>query len=184
MKTNDFSDSTILFVDDEHDILELMQSSPISQDVGKVLVSDHPLKALELIKKERMDLVILDIAMPQMDGITLLKEMRNIIPGLACIYLSGHADKKYVQQALRLGVHEFLDKPFGVEFLQEQIRKALEVVYYERLLKDIFELFICENTTLDFSRYQQLSHAEKDHVIRAALATTKLKIANRRERAR
>ncbi len=183
MSSNDFSDSTILFVDDEQDILELMQASPISEEVGKTLIADHPLKAIEIVKNNPVDLVILDISMPHMDGLTLLKELRKITPGLACIYLSGHGDKRYVQEALRLGVYEFLDKPFGVEFLQVHIRKALESVYYERLLKDILELFVQENTSLDFSRYEQLPHTEKDKIIRAALATAKLKIANKKARA-
>ncbi len=82
--------------------------------------------AIELVKRGRYDVVVLDIKMPGMDGIETLSEIKKLAPETEVIMLTGHASISSGVQALRMGAYDYLLKPCDAEELSEKIREAHE----------------------------------------------------------
>jgi DNA-binding NtrC family response regulator len=116
----------ILVVDDEPDIRELVRD--ILEDEGyKVTVADDGQAARKSFARNTHDLVLLDIWMPDVDGITLLKEWSSP-GGLACpvVVMSGHGSVETAIEATRLGAHDFVQKPISLARLLSVVSQALE----------------------------------------------------------
>ncbi len=120
----------ILVVDDEPDIRELVQE--ILQDEGyDVDIAEHGQAARESCRKRRPELVLLDIWMPDIDGISLLKEWKENADGadnanFPVIMMSGHGSVETAVEATRLGAYDFLEKPLSLAKLLLTIEHALE----------------------------------------------------------
>jgi len=116
----------ILVVDDEADIRETI--SEILTDEGyEVLVAGDGAEARALARSERLDLVFLDIWMPDVDGITLLKEWSEQgQPQCPVVILSGHGTVETAVEATRLGAIDFIEKPISLARLLRTVEKALE----------------------------------------------------------
>jgi len=123
-----FSDEPvhILVVDDDPVILELFQE--VFTKMGlRTLLADGSKKALELIQKTPPDVVLLDVKMPDTDGITTLKEIKSIDPTIQVIIMTGCASVDSVLDAMRLGAFDYLEKPFDrLEKVVEVVRRAWE----------------------------------------------------------
>lgn len=116
----------ILVVDDEPDIRELVRD--ILEDEGhQVSVAENGESARTLFARESPDLVLLDIWMPDVDGITLLREWSSG-EGLDCpvIVMSGHGTLETAIEATRLGAHDFVQKPISLAKLLSIVNQALE----------------------------------------------------------
>ncbi|MDR6550509.1 response regulator [Paenibacillus qinlingensis] len=83
-------------------------------------------EALRIIDRKKPDIILLDLQMPEMDGLTLARHLRQVDPLLKIIVLSGHDDFTYAQQALGLGVMKYLLKPAGDEEILETVLEAAE----------------------------------------------------------
>jgi DNA-binding NtrC family response regulator len=118
--------STILVVDDEVGIRELL--SEILGDEGhSVLTAENAACARELRTREAVDLVLLDIWMPDTDGVTLLKEWAASGQlTMPVIMMSGHATIDTAVEATRFGALEFLEKPIAMARLLAAVRSGLE----------------------------------------------------------
>ncbi|OGT91683.1 MAG: transcriptional regulator [Gammaproteobacteria bacterium RIFOXYD12_FULL_61_37] len=120
------SGAYILVVDDEPDIRGLVQE--ILQDEGyRVAVAENGERARQIMREGRPDLVFLDIWMPDVDGITLLKEWGES-GDLPCpiIMMSGHGTVETAVEATRLGAYDFLEKPLSLAKLLLTVERALE----------------------------------------------------------
>jgi len=95
--------------------------------------------ALPLIEKARPDVLITDIRMPFMDGLQLCKILRDRMPALKIIILSGHNEFQYAQEAVKLGVTEYLLKPFGVQELHQVLNKVAALLDYDRAEREKLE---------------------------------------------
>lgn len=116
----------IIIVDDEYSIQTSLAG--ILQDEGyQTTVAGNGEKALKLIQDESPDLVLLDIWMPEMDGISALKKIRGLGEGVQVIMMSGHATIETAVTATKLGAHDFIEKPISVEKLLVCIHNALKV---------------------------------------------------------
>lgn len=82
--------------------------------------------ALELAKELKPDLLFLDICMPFLNGIDLIKELQEILPDSLFILITGHDEFSYAQQAVRLGVFDYVLKPVKVEELENVVARAVE----------------------------------------------------------
>lgn len=122
---------TVLLVDDESTILDALYNCILWQQfgVGTVLTASDGVQALEIISSQTVHLLITDIKMPRMDGMTLLKEVRASHPETHCILLTAYGEFEYARQALQLGVENYLLKPLQKEELEETIEKALDNIY-------------------------------------------------------
>ncbi|MDE1941954.1 MAG: sigma-54-dependent Fis family transcriptional regulator [Betaproteobacteria bacterium] len=115
----------ILVVDDEVGIRELL-SEILSDEGYRVKLAANALEAKRLRQEERPDLVLLDIWMPQMDGITLLKEWGAVGQlTMPVVMMSGHATVDTAVEATRIGAFDFLEKPIALPKLLATVERAL-----------------------------------------------------------
>lgn len=91
----------------------------------EIAEADSGREALEQFS-DGVDIALVDISMPDMNGLELIRKAKEISPGTRFILLSGHAEFSYAQQAIRLGVRAYLNKPVSNEELREQIEEALQ----------------------------------------------------------
>src|SRR5690606_28247010 len=83
-------------------------------------------EAVETLDHSRPDLVTLDLVLPGMDGLETLKHLKERLPEVPVIMLSGHGQARSIVEAMKLGAADFLRKPFEVEELEVAFQKALE----------------------------------------------------------
>lgn len=107
-------------------------------DVEVVAIASNGVQALQLAKEHRPDIVLLDINMPEMDGLTAYREIHKILPGTGCIIISAEKDTSTFRSAISVGVQEYLVKPFTVEELEDAIGRVRELVeqYRVKLAQD------------------------------------------------
>jgi len=116
----------ILVVDDDPPILEMLSMHLISEGYQVMTARDGD-QALTVIKQEKPDLVLLDIMMPRVDGLTVCEQVREYSPvPIIIISALGHEDQKV--KALDLGADDYLTKPFGIRELLARVRVALRRV--------------------------------------------------------
>jgi len=116
----------ILVVDDEPDIRNLVQE--ILEDEGfSVNVAENAAKARQEVELFKPDLILLDIWMPDVDGITLLKEWKENDHVIApIVMMSGHGNVETAVEATRLGAYDFIEKPLSISKLLLTIKHAFE----------------------------------------------------------
>jgi two-component system nitrogen regulation response regulator NtrX len=117
-------DEKILVVDDE-DSIRTSLAGILEDDGFRVLFANDGVTALEVVKKELPDLVLLDIWMPRMDGIETLQKLKELYPALLVIMMSGHGTIETAVKSTKMGAYDFVEKPFSLEKLLLCIRNAL-----------------------------------------------------------
>lgn len=115
---------TILLVDDELDFLKTLGKRLMLRGFF-VLTATSGEKALEILQEKQVDLVVLDVKMPGMDGIATLKMIKKQKPALEVIMLTGHADLEASLEGVKLGFFDYLTKPVDIERLVKKIKDAL-----------------------------------------------------------
>ena len=116
---------TVLVVDDEERIRSSLRG--ILGDEGfRVLDTGDPAGVMDLIARENPALVLLDIWMPNIDGIELLRRIKAERPEVHVIMISGHGNIQNAVAATRLGAADFIEKPFSVSGLLTSIERVLE----------------------------------------------------------
>jgi DNA-binding NtrC family response regulator len=102
---------TVLVIDDERSFTEEMQE--LLQNTGfKAFVANTARQGLNILKTQEIDLLILDIRLPGVNGLDILKEVKGIYPKMEVIIVSAHGDMESVIRAMRLGALDYLRKPF------------------------------------------------------------------------
>jgi len=118
--------STILVVDDEEGIREVL--SAILEDEGyAVRVAADGVEGLALMESESVDLVLLDVWLPNMGGIDVLKKIKEDNPEIPTIIISGHGSIDIAVKAVKLGAFDFLEKPLSLERVTTAVKNALEL---------------------------------------------------------
>lgn len=123
MKTS----KTVLTVDDDSSIRLLIRSALRSLKTVKVIEAVDGLAGLEAIQKHQPDLVILDVMMPNLDGIDALKRLRSdpVTAGTPVIMLTGVKDKSKLLPLLEHNSTDYLAKPFIIEILRQKVASML-----------------------------------------------------------
>jgi len=116
---------TILVVDDEKEICTVL-SDNLSQEGYWVFTAYNWKTALELVKKEKPDLVILDIRMPEMDGIEVLRRMKKIKKEIVVIMLTAYGTLETARKAMKLGAYDYITKPFDLFSLKSIVKEGLK----------------------------------------------------------
>jgi len=115
---------TILVVDDEDNIRHTLRG--VLADEGfDVLEAPDGRRALELLEHVEPRLAIVDVWMPEMDGIELVERMRTQAPGVPIIVISGHGTIETAVRVIRLGAFDYLEKPFPLDALLNVVGRAL-----------------------------------------------------------
>ena len=117
--------SEILFVDDEKELLVSVEEY-LSRMGYNITVVDSGLKALELTKKNRIDVLITDLKMPEVNGLDLLKAVKEHQPETEVIILTGYGSIETAVEALKLGSYDYLQKPIKLGRLKSLIDRVLE----------------------------------------------------------
>jgi DNA-binding NtrC family response regulator len=115
----------VLLVDDEVPFVETM-TKRLSKRELMVLPAYSGREALEKLEKNGVDVVILDVKMPGMDGIETLREIKKIHPLVEVIMLTGHATVETAVEGMRLGAFDYLMKPCEIEELLAKVAEAKE----------------------------------------------------------
>ena len=130
----------ILIIDDVEEIR--ISLSKIVEQLGVVpLTASNGLEALDLLQSEKIDLIITDLMMPEMDGLQFIVQSRKLNPRIPIAVISGYADIKNATFALTRGAFNFITKPFTIKEVENVIRKGLRLrelsLGTDRLLKTI-----------------------------------------------
>ena len=123
--------SKILIIDDEPGIRTVL-SDIIRDENHQVLTGGDGFEGLSILKKETIDLVILDVWLPNMGGIDVLKEIKKEYPNIEVIMISGHANIDIAVKAVKLGAFDFLEKPLSLDKIINLIKNALKMEELKR----------------------------------------------------
>lgn len=133
----------IFLAEDEVIVRETIKRMIPWEDLGFELVGEAAdgEMALPLLLRQKPDLLITDIKMPFMDGLTLAKVAKKEIPGLKVVILSGYDDFNYAKQAINIGVEDYLLKPITKNALIERLTEIRSRYEHEKAQKEYYEKF-------------------------------------------
>lgn len=133
----------IFLAEDEVIVRETIKRMIPWEDLGFELVGEAAdgEMALPLLLRQKPDLLITDIKMPFMDGLTLAKVAKKEIPGLKVVILSGYDDFNYAKQAINIGVEDYLLKPITKNALIERLTEIRSCYEHEKTQKEYYEKF-------------------------------------------
>jgi len=114
----------ILLIDDEQSILDLLDIL-LRRKGYDVVVAGNGRDGLKVFRRERPDVVVVDLKMPGMDGLTVLQELRTLDAHTPVIILTGAGTPESERQARALGVTEFVEKEFSLHRLGDSLKRLL-----------------------------------------------------------
>jgi CheY-like chemotaxis protein len=119
--------SKVLLVDDEREFVQTLSERLIMRDMGSAVAYDGE-SALKLIKEDEPEVIIVDLKMPGVDGLEVLRKVKETRPQIEVIILTGHGHEEDRQLCLELGAFAYLQKPLDINVLSETIQKANEKI--------------------------------------------------------
>jgi response regulator RpfG family c-di-GMP phosphodiesterase len=129
--------NVVLLVDDEEMVVTSIKSFLMLETDYEVVSFTSPREALEYVKTNKVDLVISDYLMPDMDGIEFLAEIKGLQPEATRVLLTGYADKENAIKAINdVGLYQYIEKPWENEDLKLIIRNGLEKRVLLKRLED------------------------------------------------
>lgn len=127
----------ILLVDDEEEFVKTLSERIEMRDV-KSDVALNGEEALKAMDEDLPDVMVLDLKMPGIDGLEVLRRTKKAYPGVQIIMLTGHGSEKDEKEARRLGVFEYLQKPVEFEKLMRTIIKAYKSKFESSMVAATF----------------------------------------------
>lgn len=118
--------ASILIVDDEPEILTALKQLLETEGYSNITTESHSVNVPKLINQKKFDLILLDISMPELDGLTLLELIIQTHPGIPIIIVTAVDLYNYAFNAIKLGAYDYFVKPIDVDKLLVTIRRALE----------------------------------------------------------
>ncbi len=119
--------SQILIVDDEKNIRRSVEMILQSED-HTIFQAENGKEAIQNLREKKMDLILLDLLMPEMNGIETLKQAKEIDPDVVVVMMSGHGTIENAVEAVKLGAYDFIEKPLTKEKVLITAKNALERV--------------------------------------------------------
>lgn len=148
--------SRLLILDDDDSILQLLAAVFEDEDMELFLETDSE-SALQRVVFDHPNVAILDICLPKRSGLEVLREIKQIDPGLSVIMTTGYRTTQNAIEAMKHGAYEYLTKPFDIAKLKETVRKALECnllnrkVRYAEVTENIGEQELAEDIMIGSS---------------------------------
>jgi DNA-binding response OmpR family regulator len=137
----------VLVVDDEVTFADTLAQRLKMRDL-KVGTAYDGEEALSKVKKEEPDVMVLDLKMPGMHGMEVLREIRKAYPEIQVIILTGHGTDKDEEEAKNLGGFDYLKKPADIDHLENKIRKAFK----EKIERAMTAIAFAEEGEFDTAR--------------------------------
>jgi len=124
----------LVVADDEERVCRLIVALGNWEKLGIEVVGTaaNGVEALEVVGREKADILITDIRMPGYGGLELIEKVRKLVPDIRIMIISGYANFDYAQTALKLGVKDYLLKPINKEALNDSLEKMIEEIRTER----------------------------------------------------
>jgi len=119
--------SKVLLVDDEREFVETLSERLMMRDMGSAVVYDGQ-SALEFVQEDEPDVMILDLKMPGIDGIEVLRRVKSSNPNIEVIILTGHGSEADRQTCMDLGAFAYLQKPVDIDELSATLKRAHDKV--------------------------------------------------------
>ena len=119
----------LLIVDDE----ELTRTGVISsinwEELGitEIFQADDGINGLQMAQTYRPEIILCDVRMPRMDGITMLERLESILPDSIPVFMSGYSDKEYLKAAIKLRAVNYIEKPLNPEEISEALKEAVSL---------------------------------------------------------
>ena len=123
-------DMKVLLVDDEEEFVKALAERLKMRDLRSDTVLDGE-EALSYVEDQEPDVMVLDLKMPGIDGMQVLRQVRKAYPDIQVIILTGHGTEKDEEEAKRLGAFDYLEKPVNLDVLVKKMRAA-----YRRKMED------------------------------------------------
>jgi len=149
---------SILIIDDEHGIRQTL-ASILEDEKYKVFAAEDALAGIDILKREIIDLIFLDVLLPKLGGIEALEKIKSEWPAAEIVMISGHANIDMAVRAVKLGAFDFLEKPLSLDKVLTVCRNAFTV----KQLRD-------ENKSL-----KKFKHVACDDIIGTSLAIVKIR---------
>lgn len=170
---------TVLVTDDEAEIRDIIIES-IKPFGYNILQAENGQKALELIETHDIDVALLDIAMPVMSGIELLKKVKSKNPSATCLMVTAFGNKEMIKEALVAGAFDFIEKPFNPATLANRVERAVQSHERERINEIIVEEFLLSySPNITKKQFDEMEIETKKRVLSQGLALIQLKRAKR-----
>lgn len=133
----------VLLVDDEQDFLDAMEGRMRERGMD-VSTTTSAIEAIQKAGEESYDAIILDLMMPETDGLEVLKAIKNKRPDLQVILLTGHASVQKGVEAIKLGALDFVEKPADMGILTQKIKeaKAQKMMFVEKQIKEKMKMIV------------------------------------------
>ena len=119
--------SKVLLVDDEREFVQTLSERLLMRDVGSAIAYDGE-SALNLVAEDEPEVMILDLKMPGIDGIEVLKKVKASSPEIEVIILTGHGSEADREVCMQLGAFDYLQKPVDIERLSDALQRANEKI--------------------------------------------------------
>ena len=116
----------ILVIDDEPSIRDLLDTL-LTQKGFHVVLADSGQKGLEIYRRARADVIVLDLKMPGMDGLAVLQQVHQLNPKQPVVMLTGAGSPEAEQRARALGVTEYVEKAFSLHLIGDTLQRLLPV---------------------------------------------------------
>lgn len=127
--------ATVMILDDEEMVVRSIANLLEMETDYRLFPIQSPRGALDIARRERIDCVVTDFLMPEMDGLAFLRELKQVSPGIPSILLTGYADKQSAIQAINeVGLYQYLEKPWDNDHLQMVIRNAINHRSLEQMM--------------------------------------------------
>ena len=121
----------VLLVDDEREFVQTLSERLLLRDMGSAVAYDGE-SALKLVHDEEPEVMILDLKMPGIDGIEVLRRVKETQPGIEVIILTGHGSEADRQTCMSLGAFAYLQKPVDIDVLSDTLKKANEKIQSQK----------------------------------------------------
>ena len=124
----------ILVVDDNKETCDILTKT-FAEEGYQMFSALSGRLALDTVKKKKPELVLLDIKMPKMDGIEVLKRIKKIDKDLVVVMITGYGALDTAKEAMTLGAYDYITKPFDLDFIKAVVRDALSEMKPKRVVK-------------------------------------------------
>lgn len=152
----------LVIIDDESIVIQGIKAliPRIRNDVSVVGWAGNGLEGYDVIVRESPEIVITDIYMPGMDGISLIESVYDLLPNTVFVVISGYQEFAYAQKALKLGVVDYIDKPATIPKIREALRRTVLLLEQKRRIHSDGDVVFAHDVQEAFEQENRLQLKE------------------------
>ena len=172
-------DIVLAIIDDEPEICQLLKDSvqDMVKDVHMIYSGES---ALEFFRNQRVDIAIIDIRMPGIDGLSLLRELKSLKPNIVAVIHSGFFNNQNMRTAVRGDAYDLLVKPVDYDDFRFAMARYIDKAKTDKALIDVLEtLLYATSSKIKAEDFHRLPSEAKRKALEAMLAILKIRLAKR-----